>query len=102
LAGYVILKERERRPYTILRQPSGSQPLSTFWNHYCLAELFRDEGGFDDATAHIEEVKPYTTNNTYNTGHTMEMQAQAWCRQGGSDNATSQALCALGIFEKWG
>jgi tetratricopeptide (TPR) repeat protein len=73
-----------------------------FWNHYCLAELFRDEGGFDDANAHLEEAKSYTTNNAYNTGRAMEMQAQAWYRQGRLDKSTSEALRALEIFEKLG
>jgi tetratricopeptide (TPR) repeat protein len=73
-----------------------------FWNHYGLAELFRDEDEFDDANAHIEEAKSYAINNAYYTGGAMGMQAGLWYRQGRLDDARSEVLCALGVFERLG
>jgi tetratricopeptide (TPR) repeat protein len=73
-----------------------------FWNHLSLANLFCDEGGFDDANAHIEEAKSYAINNAYYTGNVMGIQAQAWYRQGRLDDARSEALCALGVYERLG
>jgi tetratricopeptide (TPR) repeat protein len=73
-----------------------------FWNHYELARLFRDEGGFDDASAHIEQAKLYAINNTYHTGRAMELQAGVWFEQGRLDDARSKVLCALGVYEQLG
>jgi tetratricopeptide (TPR) repeat protein len=42
-----------------------------FSGHYHLAELFRDQGEFEDANTHIEQAKPYAVDNTYLLGRAM-------------------------------
>jgi tetratricopeptide (TPR) repeat protein len=73
-----------------------------FWSHFELADLFHDEGKFNDANAHIKRAKSYAINDAFNTGYAMEKQAQVWYRQGRLDDARSEALCALGVYEKLG
>ena len=48
-----------------------------FWAHYHLAHLFRHEGRFDDAQAHIEHAKLHAVDGTHNLGCAMEEQAWA-------------------------
>jgi tetratricopeptide (TPR) repeat protein len=73
-----------------------------FWNHFDLALLFRDEGEFDDASAHAEQAKSHAINNTYKLGRAMQMQATVWHRQLKLEGAKSEALQALEIYEKLG
>ena len=73
-----------------------------FWIHYALARLFRDEGRFDDAHVHIKQARSHTENDTYKAGHAALAQARIYYQQGRPENATSEALCALEIFEKVG
>lgn len=73
-----------------------------FWTHYCLARLFLDEGEFGDATAHIEQAKSHAVEGTFNLGIAMTMQSLIWIRQGRLEDARSEALGALEIFEKVG
>jgi tetratricopeptide (TPR) repeat protein len=47
-----------------------------FWIHYSLAELFLDEGRFDDAHAHVERAKSHAVDNAYYLGRAMELQAR--------------------------
>ena len=46
-----------------------------FWVHYALAELFSEEGEFDEAHAHIEHAKSYTINDIYHLGRAMHLRA---------------------------
>jgi tetratricopeptide (TPR) repeat protein len=73
-----------------------------FWNHYCLAELFRDEDEFDEANAHIEQAKSQAVNDAYNMSRAMQIQAEVWYHQHRLDEAKSEALRALEIYEKHG
>jgi len=73
-----------------------------FMAHRSLAELFLDEGRFDDASAHIEQAKSHTVNDAYNLGYAMEMQADLWYRQRKFDEAKSEVLRAVSIYEKLG
>ena len=73
-----------------------------FWIHMSLALLFLDEDSFDDATAHIEQVKSCAVENRYGLGRVMELQAQLWYRQGRLEAAWSEVLLALETFEKLG
>ena len=76
--------------------------IQLFWVHYSLAKLFLKGNGFDDAHDHIEEAKLHATEDTYHLGRAMEMQARISYQQRRLENATSEALRALGIFEKLG
>ena len=76
--------------------------VELFWAHYQLASLFRDEDRFDDANTHIERAKSHTTNNAYNLGYVMEMQAKVWYKQHRLEEARSEALRAADVYEKLG
>ena len=73
-----------------------------FWIHYSLADLFRDQGRFDEAHAHIELAKSHTDNDAYRLGRVMELQAELWCQQERLEEAKSGVLCAVGVYEKLG
>jgi tetratricopeptide (TPR) repeat protein len=77
-------------------------PDELFWNHYLLAVLFRDEGRFGDAHAHIELAKSHVDDGSYNLGRAMEMKARIWYRQSELEEAKSEALRAKEIYEKLG
>ena len=73
-----------------------------FWIYYALAELFFDQGRFDDAHAHIERAKSHAVDNAYKLGHAMELQAEFWYRQHMFEEARLDALRAVGSYEKVG
>ena len=73
-----------------------------FWNHISLARLFRDDGRFEDAQAHIEHAKPHTTNSQYYPAHTMWLQASVWYKQHRLEEARSEILRAADCFENLG
>jgi tetratricopeptide (TPR) repeat protein len=75
---------------------------SLFWNHYALAELFRDEDRYDDASAQIERAKSHAVNNPYWLGRAMELQANVWFHQHRFEDARSEALHAIQVYEKLG
>jgi tetratricopeptide (TPR) repeat protein len=76
--------------------------LDLFGIHYSLADLFLSEGGFDEATSHIEQAKPHAHNDPYSLALAMEMQATTWYRQRKLDDATSEVLGAMEIYEELG
>ena len=69
---------------------------------HSLARISRDQGRFDNAHAHIERAKSYVANKTYDLGHAMKLHGQIWFEQGKLQEAKSEALCAIGVFEKLG
>jgi tetratricopeptide (TPR) repeat protein len=73
-----------------------------FWIHYSMAGLFREEGRFDDAQAHIEHAKLYTAISPYFLGRAVELQACVWYDQHRLEEAKSEALLAADIYEKLG
>ena len=73
-----------------------------FWTNYSLAELFFDEGGFDDAHTHIKQAMSHTVKDPYNLGRAVEKRANFWFDQRRFEEAKSEALRALGIYEKLG
>ena len=70
--------------------------------NYSLAELFLDEGKFEDASDYLKQAKTYIADSEYEVGTMKEMQAKIWYRQGKLEDATSETLGALGIYEKLG
>ena len=72
-----------------------------FWVHFSLAECFR-EGRPDDAQAHIERAKSYAVNDAYLLARASGRQARLWDKQQRFEEARSEALCALDVFEKFG
>ena len=73
-----------------------------FWNHYGLAVLFRDEGRFDEASAHIEQAKSHSSNDAYQLGRATELQAGVFRLQLRFEEAKFETLDALEIYEKIG
>ena len=73
-----------------------------FWDHFGLAILFREEGEFDEANAQVEQAKSYAVDNRYKLGHAMHMQADVWYRQLKLEEAKSEALHSLEVYEKLG
>jgi tetratricopeptide (TPR) repeat protein len=69
---------------------------------YTLAGLFYGQGRVDDAQTHVERSKLYTVNDAYNLGCAMALQARIWDKQGRVEEAKSEVLCAVGMFEKLG
>ena len=70
--------------------------------HYSLAGLFYDEGRFEDAHNHLEHTKSHAVNSSYRLGRATELQAWVWYQQHRLEEARSEALCAIDIYEKLG
>jgi tetratricopeptide (TPR) repeat protein len=75
-----------------------------FWIHYALAELFGDGSELDDESAHIERAKAHAVDGVmqYHLGRATEKQAWVWYRQLRLEDAKSEALDAVQIYEKLG
>ena len=76
--------------------------ISLFWVHYTLARLFVEEDGLGSAQAHVKQAKSYAIQDTYLRAVAMILQARIWFRQGKSEEARSELLGALEIFEMLG
>ena len=74
------------------------------WIEYTMAGLSSDEGRFDDAHARVEQAKLYATNDndTYVLARAMELQAEFWRTQHRFEDAKSEALSAVDVFDKLG
>ena len=70
--------------------------------HHTLARLFLSGCEFDAADSHVKLAKQHTLNDKYDLGHATLLQARIWHRQGRVEEATSEALRALKLFEKLG
>jgi len=75
-----------------------------FWIRFFLARLFYDEGRFGDANAHIGHAKSHAANDhdTNLLAHAMEFQAVLWNGQRRFEEARSEALAAVDLFQKLG
>jgi tetratricopeptide (TPR) repeat protein len=72
-----------------------------FWIHYDPGIFVFDQGRFDDAHAHIERAKSHAVN-AYYLGRAMKLQADLWYNQHRLEEAKSEALRAVEVFEKLG
>ena len=75
-----------------------------FWIRYGLAELFGSQGRFEDAHAHIERAKSHAADDhdIYLLARAMKVRARFWHRQRSFEEARSEALRAVDVFEKLG
>jgi tetratricopeptide (TPR) repeat protein len=73
-----------------------------FWNHNNLADLFRGENEFNDANTHIMQAKSFAIDNSYCQGRAMQMQARIRYLEWRFEDAKSEVLGALKIYEKLG
>ena len=76
--------------------------VGLFWVYYSLAELFSEQGRFDDAHAHIERAKSHAVDDAYNLGCAMHLQACFWYRQHMFEEAKLEVLRAVGLYEEVG
>ena len=77
-------------------------PRELFWNYHCMAELFFDEGRFDDAHSHAEHAKSHSRGHEYYLGLGMQLQATFLYKRQRFEEAKSEVLKAIEIFEKIG
>ena len=75
-----------------------------FWTHHDAAELFDNQGELEDANSHIERAKSYAVDRAfqYELGRATRIQANVWYQQHRLEDAKSEALHSLEIFEKLG
>ena len=73
-----------------------------FQVHFSLTQLFLDEGKFDDAQAHVEHAKLHAVDHAYYLGCAMALQARVLYKQRRVEEARSEALRAVGVFENLG
>ena len=73
-----------------------------FWAHFSLVLLFRNNGRFEDAQAHIERTKPHTVISAYYLACVMHLQASIWYKQHRFEDARSEALRAFNALEQLG
>ena len=75
-----------------------------FWIHYSLAGLYGDVGKLDDQNAHIERAKSHAVGGAlqYELGRATRMQAEVWYQQLRLEDAKSEALRSVEIFERLG
>ena len=73
-----------------------------FWANYNLANVFSERGKFEDAQTHLERAKSHAVNSPYLLAYAMDQQARVWGGQRMFEEARSEALHALNLFEKLG
>ena len=71
-------------------------------NHISLAQLFSEEGRFDDAHTHTKRAKSHAINFPYLLARAMCLQAKSWHEQGRLGEAKSEVLRAVDVFVKLG
>ena len=70
--------------------------------HCSLAELFLDEGRFDNASTHIEHCKSHAVDDAHKLSLAMALHAVVLLGQCRFEEAKSEVLCAAETFEKLG
>ena len=65
-------------------------------------QLFAKQGRFDDAQVHVERAKSRAAHSTYTLGRAANLQAWLWSEQGRVEEARSEALRAVDLYEKIG
>ena len=73
-----------------------------FWVNLSLADLFSGEGKFEEAQAYLECTKSHAADDAFLLARAMGQQARVWGMQDKFGEARSEALRALGVFEKLG
>ena len=73
-----------------------------FLVHSFLAQLFSREARFDDALIHVEGAKSHAVNDAYLLARASRLQAWFWAKQLMFEEAKSEALRSLEMFEKLG
>lgn len=69
---------------------------------YSLARLYFGENKLDEAHAYVERSKSHGTDQPLRLGHAMKLQADFWFRESKFEEAKSEALRALDVYQKFG
>ena len=103
---YGSMGEREKAVYHLEAALGIASPSNwcddLFWAHHDLAMLFSGEGKFDDAQAHLERAKTHVADDAFNLGAAMELQASLWYQRHRFEEAKSEALRAVDVYERLG
>ena len=103
---YHFKGEREKAIHHFEAALEIASPLNfqdpLFWINHSLACLFLDGGEFDHAHAYIQQAKSHAVNNPLSLGYAMECRARIWFQQRRLEEAISEALRALDVYEKLG
>ena len=70
--------------------------------HYGLTWVFLKQDRLNDAQAHVELAKSHAVDGAYYLGLVTELQARVWCRQRRLEEARTEALRAVDIYDKLG
>ena len=73
-----------------------------FWIHDTLAWVLLDQDKLNDADAHVKQLRLRAADNLDRLGRATEMQARIWYQQHRLEDAKSEALRALEIYENLG
>ena len=73
-----------------------------FWIYHALARLFTKRGRFDEAQANVEWAKSHAGHTPYLLGRAADLQAWLWREQGRLEEARSETLRAVDLYEKIG
>ena len=76
--------------------------LELFWIHWSLAWLFSGKDRFDDAHVHVQRARSHVVNDPYLLARASQQQAILWSEKDKPEEANSEALRALDVFEKLG
>ena len=103
------IKSRARDEKAIYHYELALGIASTFhWRpylsqiHALLAQLFLDEGRFEDADVRIEQAKSQALGNAHSLGSVVLLQALIWYGQRRFEDAAPEALHAQDIFGRLG
>ena len=78
-----------------------SQEKQVWILRYLLSLLFKEDR-FDDAEVYIEQLRLHAANDPLSLGIAMQAQARIWHHQGRLEEARSELLRVIGLFEEIG
>ena len=81
---------------------SFSWNIQLFLNDFFMAELLFDVERFDEAHVCVERAKSYAGDDAFLVGRAVKLQAEFWHKQQRLEEAESEALRAVDLFEKLG
>ena len=100
--------EKEKAVHHFERTIRIASPFSwhiiLFWSHHGLADLFYSRGELEDADTHIKRAKSQAVYGAlpFQLARAMKNQANIWLQQLRLEEAKSEALLSLEMYEKLG
>lgn len=85
-----------------IRPPPINWHGELYWAHHSLARALLHQGRFNDARAHVEQATSHAVNHAYNLGCVIELQAEILYEERMLEEARSEVLRAVEVFEKLG